>query len=105
MTDFTLFEVHVGSMSATANLPFSGAGSDSDSDEEAATEQADEADEADEANEAADENDRKAVALLGVLAVLIAVAAVIKRLSGGDEPDVEIDTPEEPVDVPVGSEE
>jgi hypothetical protein len=99
MTDFTLFEVHVGSMSATANLPFSGAGSDSDSDEETATEQANEA------NEAADENDRKAVALLGVLAVLIAVAAVIKRLSGGDEPDVEIDTPEEPVDVPVGSEE
>jgi hypothetical protein len=99
MTNFTLFEVHVGSMSATANLPFSGAGSDSGSDEETTAEQTEESD------EAADENDRKAVVLLGVLAVLVAVAAVVKRLSGDDEPDVEIDTPDEPVDVPVGSDE
>ena len=91
MANFTLLEIHVESLSA--NLPFSGA------DPGGATE-----DVADE--ETDDDEHNGGLALLGVLIVLVAIAAIVKLLSGDDTPDVAIDTDEdEPIDVPVGSDE
>lgn len=89
MANFTLLEIHVESLSA--KLPFSGA---DPGNEEATDEEID------------DDDGNGGLALLGVLVVLVAIAAVVKLLSGDDTPDVAIDTDEdEPIDVPVGSDE
>lgn len=92
MANFTLLEIHVESLSV--KLPFSGASTG-----ETDTEDAETVDETD--------DDRNGgLALLGVLVVLVAIAAVVKLLSGDDTPDVAIDTDEDdPIDVPVGSDE
>lgn len=45
-----------------------------------------------------------AVAAVAVLVVLAVVAAVLKFLVGGDDPDVDIETPDEPVGVSIDDE-
>jgi len=99
MANFTLLQVNLEK--GSFNLPFSG-GSKTTEDEESEPAVEIETEDSD------DEGGRgKGVAVLGVLVFLVVAAALIKYLTGGDDDGdaVEIDTSDEPVGVPVDSDE
>ena len=82
MVNITLFELHFDDASFSSSAIFGGS---------------DEAEETTDDSEASTETPefpvpRKAVAAVGVLVALVAVGAVVKRLLGGDEPAVDIET-------------
>jgi hypothetical protein len=108
MVKLTLLEVHLDDASFSADHPFSNVtaseSADSDSDEddaEAAPEQSDGDDEQGDAD-AVPELPTKALATVGVLLALVGLAAAVKRLAGGEDPDVEIETSEDDENRPVG---
>ena len=47
----------------------------------------------------------KALALVGIFVLFVVAAAAIKRFSGDDDSEVEIETPDEPVGVTVDTDE
>lgn len=113
MAKFTFFELHVDDASFSVDRPFSDItgtnNEESTPDEESASD-----DEFTESNERAvaigesddDGQDGSAVptrglAMLGALFAFVGIAAAVKRLAGGEDPDVEIETPEDD-DRPVG---
>lgn len=107
MVSLTFVEIHLEDGSFSANLPFSGV-TDEPADEQSTGSGDQEAAESEPEDEggtskAADGGGPgKGGALLGVLLLLIVAAAVVRYLVGdGDEPDVAIETDDEPIDVTV----
>jgi len=93
MAKFTFLELHLDDASFSADRPFSPG--------------AEPTDEADTDEQGTDDDGgsvvpTKALVALGILVVLVALAAAVKQLTGGDEPDVEIETPEDDENRPVG---
>jgi hypothetical protein len=113
MAKFTFFELHVDDASFSADRPFSSI-TDTDDEESIPDEVStpdDEFTESDEQAVAIGESDddgqggsgvpTRGLATLGAALALVGIAAAVKRLAGGDDPDVEIETPEDD-DRPVG---
>lgn len=97
MVDITLIELDLEEGSFTANLPFSdvtqGSAEEPDEQEQAA------------ATEEDDSGGKKGPAILGVFLLFVLIAAAVKYLSDGEEPDVEIETADDgPVGVTVDTE-
>lgn len=88
MVNITLFELHFDDASFSSRAIF-GDGDSTDEDESRDSN----ADTADDAS--GFPVPLKAVAALGVFVALVTVAVVMKRLLGGDEPEVEIETRDE----------
>lgn len=113
--DLTILEIHLDDVSFSADRPFSNlVGADEDEDEDTETAVDDPADDDplaadDDTGEGADETQTTdstgtpttALAAVGVLVALGAVLA-LRRLLGGDDPDVDIETPEDDENRPVG---
>jgi hypothetical protein len=109
MVNITVLEVHLddASFSASADRPFSSTGSDAESEaEEADDEQGDDQVETPDWTRTDDDEGTavptRALAAVGVLLVLVGLAAAVKRLVGGDEPEVDIETPGDDENRPVG---
>lgn len=105
MANLTFVEIHLEEGTFSANLPFSGA-TDTESTGEQASSSGDQAvdgaEDEDGAGPAADGGGPgKGGALLGVLVFLIVAAAIVRYLTGDDDPDVAIETDDEPIDVTV----
>jgi len=94
MVNITFLEVHLDDASFSADRPFS-PGAEPADDEQAAEQDTDD-------DSSGSMVPTKTLAALGVLLVLVGLAAVVNRLKGGDEPDVEIETPEDDENRPVG---
>ncbi len=111
MAKFTFFELHVDDASFSADQPFSsitGTDEESEPDEESADDEFTESDEQAVAVGESDDDGQggsgvptRGLATLGALLALVGIAAAVRRLAGGDDPDVEIETPEDD-DRPVG---
>ena len=118
MAKFTFFELHVDDASFSADKPFSSI-TDTDTEESAPDGESTPGGES-APDEGFTESDEPAVAVgesdddgqsgsavptrlvtLGVLFALVAVVAAVRRLIGGEDPDVEVETPEDD-DRPVG---
>jgi hypothetical protein len=107
MVNITVLEVHLddASFSASAERPFSNVtGSEDDG-----TEQTTGDGEQDDTDETAlgrtddgPEMPKKALATVGVLVGLAGIAALVKGLAGDDDPEVDIETPEDDENRPVG---
>lgn len=101
--NITFLELHLDEASFSVDRPFSpGAGTYSD-DEDAAEGELDEATDGQEV-EATDDGSAvptKPLVVIGVLVVLVGLAALVKRIAG-DDPEVEIETPEDDANRPVG---
>jgi hypothetical protein len=95
MASVTLVELHLEEASFSANLPFSGSDS-TETDDEEATESEEEAAAGADAESG---GPGKGGVLLGVLVFLVVTAAIVRYLTGEDDPDVEIETAD---DGPVG---
>lgn len=111
--DLTILEIHVDDASFSADRPFSNlVGDDEDEDSGAVVD--DPADDdplaADDDGELTDESQTTdgperptaALAAVGVLAALVGVALALRRFVGGEDPDVDIETPEDDENRPVG---
>ena len=101
MVDITLLEVHVDDASVSASvggLFDSTAESDTPTAEQTGADGQTGTDSAD----ADTELPTRALAAVGALVAVVALAAVLKRFVGGEDPDVEIETPEDDEDRPVG---
>jgi hypothetical protein len=111
--DLTILEIHVDDASFSADRPFSNlAGADEEEDTGPAVD--DSADDdplaADDDGEPTDESQTTdsperptaALAAVGVLAALVGVALALRRFVGGEDPDVDIETPEDDENRPVG---
>lgn len=106
MVDITLLEVHLEEGSFSASLPFSSYTQhnpeEDETDDEVATAEFSSDDDDDESNGGSG----KAKAVLGVFVFLVIAGAVVRYLSGDDEPEVEIETPDDgPVGVTVDTDE
>jgi hypothetical protein len=118
MVDITLVELHLEDASFSAAAPFSGLTDESTADsdtgswlfgsdaDEATDDETSDSDTADSDSTAETGGSSrgvptKAIAALGGLVALVAVAAALKYLRGGDDPEVEIETAEDS-DRPVG---
>jgi hypothetical protein len=107
MAKFTFIELHVDDASFSADRPFSNLVS-RDEDEPADDPDADTAaDLPDTPSWKQDEETggrdvpTRGLATVGVLVALVGLAAAVRRLAGGDQPEVDIETPEDD-DRPVG---
>ena len=96
MVEITMLKLQLQDGSITTNLPFSGVAGPADDDVKT-----DGGEEAVDSDDSGSSGTKKVLTLLGVLAFLVVVAAVVKSLTGGDEPEVEIETADEPVDVTI----
>jgi len=102
MVNFTLVEVHLEEGSFSANLPFSGV---TDT-EEGSPDAVDDDDGGAVVGDGESGGPGKGAAAFGVLLLLVVGAALVKYLSGDDEPDVEIETADDgPVGVSVDTDE
>ena len=106
MVNITVLEIHLDDATFSADQPFHAVTGSSEADEETeeliGDEQAD-----DEKREAGVVDDRpavpsKALAVVGAVLVLVGVAAALRRFVGGDSPDVEVETPDDDENRPVG---
>ena len=100
MVEITMLKLQLQDGSITTNLPFSGVADATDGDEAKTDGVEEDAD----SDESGSSGKKKLLTLLGVLAFLVVVAAVVKSVTGGDDPEVEIETADEPVDVTIDDE-
>ncbi|MFC7071822.1 hypothetical protein ACFQJ7_10275 [Halovenus rubra] len=101
MVDITILELNLSDSSFSASSQFGGSGEDGESEESTGLFNRDTD------NEAAGSTSGRKTKALAVVATFLffgIVAAVVKRLSGDDEHEVEIETPEEPVGVTIDDE-
>lgn len=99
MVEITVLELNFDEGSFTAALPFSGV-----TDGGEVPTDGDESDSTDDDEESGGRS--KTLAILGVFVFLVVAAAIVKYLKGGEEPDVEIETPDDgPVGVTVDTED
>ncbi len=87
MVNITLFELHFDNATFSSSALFGGDGESTDENESGDT---DEATTAEESGVPV-----KAVAALAALGTVVGVVLAVKRLRGGDEPEVEIETRDE----------
>jgi hypothetical protein len=110
MVDVTLLEVHLeeGSFSAEASAPFSSIKKyvSPDEEDEGSSDEKRHSEEATAGTDDSDGGPGKKLGIVGVFLFLVLAAAVLRYLSGDDEPEVEIETPDDgPVGVTVDDEE
>jgi hypothetical protein len=99
MVSITVFELHIDDATFSIDEPFktsSGSGeADDETDEQVDHEQAD-----DDERDAGVVDSRpavpsKALAVVGAVLVLVGVAAALRRFVGGEDPEVDIETPDD----------
>jgi len=94
MVEITVLKLQLQEGSLSANLPFSGVSSaDGEEDEDEPVD-----------DESAGGGKKKVLAIVGVFVFLVIAAALVKHLSGDDDHEVAIETPDEPVGVTVDDE-
>lgn len=93
MVEITMLKLNIEEGSMSANLPFS-----SDSTEEPEHIATD-------GGESEDSGGGKGRALVGVFLFLVIGAAIVRYLSGEEETEVEIETPDKPVGVTIDSDD
>ena len=99
MVDITIIELNLEEGAISTNLPFGGSST-------AGSEESEPYDERREAAGDGSSGGGKKFAILGVFVFLVIGAAVVKYLRGGDEPDVDIEAPDDgPVGVTVDTED
>jgi hypothetical protein len=93
MVEITMLKLNIEDGSISANLPFSGSNSD-DSDDVVT-----------DGGESENSGGGKGRALIGVFLFLVIGAAIVRYLSGEEETEVEIETPDEPVGVTIDTDD
>ena len=108
MVQITFLEVHLDDASFSAAAPFSGStAEDATSATDGETNTGDETDDAAALGTEDSGPPKKAVAAIAGLVGLVVIAALVRYLRGGDEPDVDIETADDgdrPVSVTVSDE-
>jgi len=107
--DLTILEIHIDDTSFSADRPFSnlvGADEEDESEDTGAVidDPADDDGEPTDEPQTTDSPERPTAALaaVGVLVALVGVALALRRFVGGEDPDVDIETPEDDENRPVG---
>jgi hypothetical protein len=110
--DLTILEIHIDDTSFSADRPFSNlVGDDNDEDTGAVVDDLadndptavdDDGEPTDEPEATGPEMPTTALAAVGVLTAVVGVALALRRFVGGEDPDVDIETPEDDETRPVG---
>ena len=107
MVNITVLEIHLDDATFSIDQPFHAVTGSDEADEETDELVGGEQDDDDEKRKAGAVDGgpavpSKALAVVGAVLVFVGVAAALRRLVGGDSPDVEVETPDDDENRPVG---